>query len=54
MAAELKEELSVESHLIEGSRGIFDITVDGKLVFSKFQTHKFPEKGEALSAVRSA
>lgn len=52
MAAELKEGLGVEVKLIEGSRGIFDITVDGKLVFSKAQTHKFPGAGEALRAVR--
>lgn len=46
MAAELKEALSVEPRLIEGSRGIFDVRVDGNVVYSKAQTHKFPDPGE--------
>lgn len=52
MAAELKDELAVEARLIEGSRGIFDVTVDGKLVYSKARTHKFPERGEVTRLIQ--
>lgn len=54
MAAELKDALSVEPKLIEGSKGIFDVTVDGKLVYSKHRTHKFPEQGEVVQLVKGA
>ncbi len=32
--------------MIEGSGGIFDVKVDGKLVFSKHETGRFPNPGE--------
>ena len=51
MAAELKDALSVEARLIEGSKGIFDVKVDGKLVYSKYKTHKFPDSGEVARLV---
>ena len=46
MAAELKDAFAVEPRLIQGGGGIFDVKVDGKLVYSKKQTHQFPEAGE--------
>jgi selT/selW/selH-like putative selenoprotein len=52
VAAELKDALSVESRLIEGTRGIFDVKVDGKLVYSKHKTHTFPEVGEVVQLIR--
>lgn len=42
----------MESKLIEGSGGIFDVTVDGKLVFSKQKEGRFPEHEEILSKLR--
>ena len=54
MAAELKNALSVSTKLIEGSKGIFDVKVDGKLVYSKDKTYKFPDKGEVASLIKRA
>ena len=51
MAAELKDALGLEVQLIEGSRGIFDVKVDGNLVYSKYQTNKFPDPGEVTPLV---
>lgn len=51
MAATLKKELGVTPKLIEGGNGIFDVTVDGKLIFSKKETHRFPEHDEILKAI---
>jgi len=39
----------VNSELIEGSGGIFDVEVDGRLIFSKHETSRFPEHSEILS-----
>lgn len=35
-------ETEVISELVEGDRGIFDVEVEGKLVFSKDATDRFP------------
>jgi selT/selW/selH-like putative selenoprotein len=44
--------LSVESELIAGRGGVFDITVDGKTVFSKKALGRFPHDGEVLGLIR--
>ena len=53
MAAELKENLSVEATLIRDSKGIFDVHVDGKLVFSRYETKRFPTPGEVARLVKA-
>ena len=52
MAAELKEHLGVEATLIPGSGGVFDVTVDGKLIFSKKAAGRFPHDGEILEKLK--
>ena len=42
----------MESKLVEGSGGIFDVTVDGKLIFSKQKEGRFPEHEEILAKLR--
>lgn len=37
--------------LIPGSRGIFDVAVDGAVIFSKRSAGRFPELAEMLSAI---
>jgi len=54
VAAELKDAFSVETKLIEGSKGIFDVKVDGKLVYSKYETNRFPEEGEVAQRIGKA
>ena len=39
--------------LIPGPRGIFDVTVNGDLIFSKFATGRHAEPGEVLEAFRA-
>ncbi len=36
----------VDARLTKGSGGVFDVVVDGRLVFSKSVTGRFPEPGE--------
>ena len=38
--------------LIAGLNGVFEITVDGKLVFSKARSGRFPEDGEIAGLIR--
>jgi selenoprotein W-related protein len=49
----LSQGLGFEPLLIPGSNGIFDVKVDGALVFSKHRVGRFPEPGEVLAAIRA-
>jgi selenoprotein W-related protein len=44
--------MGLESKLIAGGGGVFDVTVDGKLVFSKKSVGRFPEPGEIVALLR--
>ena len=46
LAAELRESAQIEATLIEGSRGIFDVHADDRLIFSKHVVERFPFLGE--------
>ena len=53
MAAEVKEAyLDAEMNLIEASGGLFEVTVDGDLVFSKKDLGRHAEEGEVLRLIR--
>ncbi len=50
---EIKEgfaEANVE--IIEGSGGVFEVTVDDSIIYSKKETGRFPEKGEVISLMK--
>jgi selenoprotein W-related protein len=51
LAASLKERFGVKAELIRGKGGVFDVEVDGKLVFSKHDLGRFPEPGEVEQAI---
>lgn len=53
MAAEVRDGLGVEPELVAGGGGIFDVTADGTLVYSKHKTGRFPDPGEVLKAIGS-
>ncbi|MBN1890104.1 MAG: Rdx family protein [Thermoflexales bacterium] len=52
MAAEITKVLGVEPELIQGDNGIFDVVADGKLVFSKYTTGRFPTNDEIVERLR--
>ena len=52
MAAELRDGLGVDAELIERGGGIFDVSVDGEVVYSKHETGRFPDPGEVLAIVQ--
>lgn len=46
LAAELKESVNIDLQLVKGAKGIFDVAVDGKIIFSKYDKNRFPHFGE--------
>ena len=38
-----------ETRLVGGSKGVFDVTVDGDLLYSKHETGRHAEPGEVLA-----
>ena len=49
----VEKEIGVRPTLIEGSGGVFEVTVDGELIFSKKKEGRFPEHEEILSALKA-
>lgn len=57
MAAALKEKYKdklEDVNLIASSGGAFEISVDGKLMYSKLKTGRFPEEKEIIDAINKA
>ncbi|MBU0637395.1 MAG: Rdx family protein [Planctomycetes bacterium] len=54
MAAAIKEQFGADVQLIEGAGGIFDVKVDGRLIFSKHDQGRFPEHAEILSSLAAS
>jgi selT/selW/selH-like putative selenoprotein len=53
LAAELKQAFGVEAELKVGSPGAFEVIVDGRNVYSKDATGRFPVTGEVMQAIRA-
>ena len=53
MAAAVNETFGIESELIEGTNGVFDVVADGTMVFSKHETGRFPNHDEVIAALRA-
>jgi selT/selW/selH-like putative selenoprotein len=53
LAATIKRELGIEPEVTRGDRGVFDVTVDGKLLFSKHSAGRFPDDDEIVRNLRA-
>ena len=53
MAAAIEKRLKAKAELIEGRGGVFDVVVDGKLVYSKQKTGRFPEHEEIFDLIKA-
>jgi selenoprotein W-related protein len=51
LAADLKDKFGVDARLIESGGGVFEVVIDGELVFSKKELSRFPEHSEIYSAI---
>ena len=48
----IKDEFGVDAKLIKGDNGVFDVKADGKLIFSKHESGRFPTHEEILEKLR--
>lgn len=46
MADEINKKFGESAELIKGRDGVFEVEIDGKRVYSKKETGRFPEPGE--------
>jgi selT/selW/selH-like putative selenoprotein len=49
----IKDKYGIVATLIEGHGGAFEVSIDGKKVFSKLKTFRFPENEEILAKIAS-
>jgi selenoprotein W-related protein len=52
LAAKLESDFGAETLLVEGAGGIFDVVVDGDLVYSKHQTGEFPDEDALAESLK--
>jgi len=52
LQGELRKEFGVESELVIGPRGSFNVTVNGELIFSKAEAGRFPKPGEIVTRIK--
>ena len=48
----MESNFGTESQLVEGAGGIFDVVVDGQLVYSKHQTGDFPDEDTLIESIK--
>ena len=53
MAATLEDGLGVKPELVEGDDGVFDVAVDGQVVFSKQEAGAFIATPDVVELVRT-
>ena len=51
MAETIKKEVGIDAEMIEGAGGVFDVKVDGDLIYSKQETGEFPEHSLIIEKV---
>jgi selenoprotein W-related protein len=49
----LRGAFAAEVELLASSGGVFEVVVDGRLVFSKKQLGRFPEEGEVAHLLQA-
>lgn len=52
MAAAIESETGVKASLVKGDSGAFVVIADGKTLFSKRETGRFPDEEEILAQLR--
>jgi selT/selW/selH-like putative selenoprotein len=53
LAAEIKNQLGIESELVRGSGGIFVVTAGDQKLFSKKEEGRFPTEREIIEKLRA-
>lgn len=55
MAGAIQKKFSnkVEVEVVRGDGGIYDVEIDGDMVFRKFEEYRFPENQEILELIEA-
>ncbi len=53
LAADITRALGFKSSLVEGEKGMFDVIVNGRTIFSKHKKDRFPESAEIIDILRN-
>lgn len=48
----MESNFDTATHLVEGAGGIFDVAVDGEIVYSKHQTGEFPDEDALIESLK--
>ena len=48
----MKKELGIDCELVASGGGVFEVSVEGKLIFSKKTIGRFPDDGEVIKLLR--
>ena len=54
MSSEISANFLMDANveLVEGGTGVFDVTLDDKVIFSKNEKQRFPVEGEIVDLIR--
>ncbi len=52
MGDELKKNLGADIELVAGGNGVFDISLDGKMIYSKFEQGRFPQPDDIIKLIK--
>ncbi|THB79646.1 MAG: SelT/SelW/SelH family protein [Desulfobulbaceae bacterium] len=52
MGAEIRSQFDADVELIAGGGGVFEITLNGRLLYSKKKLGRFPEAGEVVNLLK--
>ena len=53
LAAKISDELGLETALVKGVAGVFDVIVDDTVIFSKTAEQRFPQDAEIIATLRT-
>jgi selT/selW/selH-like putative selenoprotein len=54
VAAEVKKISGADVQIVPGKNGIFEVKRDGKVIYSKEETGRFPKPGEVTALLSKA
>jgi predicted Rdx family selenoprotein len=52
LAASIEQRFNLKAQLVRGQDGVFDVHLNGELLFSKHAVGRFPEGGEVERAIQ--
>jgi selT/selW/selH-like putative selenoprotein len=54
LQAAIKDKYGITAELREGAGGIFEVSINGRTVYSNQETYRFPENEEIFSKIDAA